>query len=153
MAKEKMLQEKRMGCSPLRFSPGISPKKEPCATHSVDITPTTLQFELSPNKAPSGSITTISEQHIYQGNENAISIKKSQETTKDIHKPVDNQGKKKGKQVVLRQQSERIVKQMSFQCRLPYLKHYREATNRLNPERLMLVDYAFLPPDELHPST
>lgn len=40
-----------------------------------------------------------------------------------------------------------------FQCRSPYLKDYREARDQLTPKQLLLVDYAFLPPDELHPST
>ncbi|KAJ8425196.1 hypothetical protein Cgig2_004318 [Carnegiea gigantea] len=45
-----------------------------------------------------------------------------------------------------------MVTQVPFQCRSPYLKDYREARDRLTHEQLMLVDYAFLPPDELHPS-
>ncbi|KAJ8443107.1 hypothetical protein Cgig2_030875 [Carnegiea gigantea] len=45
-----------------------------------------------------------------------------------------------------------MVKQIAFQCRSPYLKDYREARDRLTPKQLMLVDYAFLPPDELYPS-
>ncbi|KAJ8435724.1 hypothetical protein Cgig2_002681 [Carnegiea gigantea] len=54
MAREKMQQKKRMGFSLPSFSLGTSPEKEPCATHSIDTTPATLQFALSPKTAPSG---------------------------------------------------------------------------------------------------
>ncbi|KAJ8430632.1 LOW QUALITY PROTEIN: hypothetical protein Cgig2_008312 [Carnegiea gigantea] len=80
-----------------------------CNGQRQDVIPITNDpFELGVHIDPRGSIAVASEQHIYQGNENVISAKKSQETTKDIHKAVNKQGNKKGKQVVQRQQPKRI---------------------------------------------
>ncbi|KAJ8432382.1 hypothetical protein Cgig2_009984 [Carnegiea gigantea] len=42
-----------------------------------------------------------------------------------------------------------MVTQVPFQCRSPYLKDYREARDQLTHQQLILVDYAFLPPDDL----
>ncbi|KAJ8437754.1 hypothetical protein Cgig2_009469 [Carnegiea gigantea] len=43
---------------------------------------------------------------------------------------LDNQTNKRGKEVVLRQQPKRIVKETPFQCRSPFLKDHREGGAR-----------------------
>ncbi|KAJ8438091.1 LOW QUALITY PROTEIN: hypothetical protein Cgig2_019939 [Carnegiea gigantea] len=126
-------------------------------------------------KDASALIARISYQHTNRGIKNAVNFGKSEESTKDIHKEdkekaesrdtkggttkppiqkdsLDNQADKKGKEVVVRQQPKRIVKEMPFVCRSPYLKDYGDFRDQLKLEKKMLVDYPFLPPDELHPS-
>ena len=137
-----------------------------------------LKFGFSPKGATSASIVGVSYQHTYRATENAVSLGKSQGSTKHIHKAdkeklesrdtkevhgitkppmrkdfLDNRAKKKGKEGVVRQQSKRIVKEMPFLRRSPFPKYCREAEDRLKPSQMMLVDYVFLPPDELHPLT
>ena len=77
----------------------------------------------------------------------------------DITKPLmqkdllDNRANKKGKEVVVRKQPKRLVKDMPFLCRSPFLKDYNGTGDRLKPSQMILVNYAFLPPNELHPLT
>ncbi|KAJ8429966.1 hypothetical protein Cgig2_032091 [Carnegiea gigantea] len=132
--------------------------------------PTHLLFSFSPKGAANASIVRVYYQRTKRATENASSLGKSQGSTKHMHKvekekpePRNTKGvhgmakppiyTKKGKEVVVRQQPKRIVKEMPFLCRSPFLKDYREARDRLKPSQMMLVDYAFLPPNDLHPST
>ena len=48
---------------------------------------------------------------------------------------LDNQENKKGKEVVVRQQPKRIVKEMPFVCRSPHLKDHVDFRDRLEPEK------------------
>ena len=65
-------------------------------------------------------------------------------TIPPIHKDMlENQANKKGKEVVVRQQLKRIVKEMSFLCQSPYLKDYKESRDRLKPKHMMLVGILF----------
>ncbi|KAJ8423420.1 hypothetical protein Cgig2_032670 [Carnegiea gigantea] len=173
MAREKMQQKKRMDFTPPSFNLGISLEKGRCASRSLNITPATLKFSVSHKGGANASITG----RTCQPTENADNLGKSQGSTKQMHKPekekpkrrnargehgitkqpmwkdlVDIQANKKGKEVAVRQQPKRIVKEVPFLCRSLFLKDYREARDQLKPTQLMLVDYAFLPPDELHPS-
>ncbi|KAJ8426751.1 hypothetical protein Cgig2_029420 [Carnegiea gigantea] len=178
MVREKMQQKKMMDFTPPSFRLGISPEKGRCASRSLEITPAMLKFEFSPKGAANASIARVYYQRMYRAIEKAVSFGKSQGSTKHMHKAnkeqpepknikgvhgitkpsirkdlLDDQAIKKGKEVVIRQQPQRIVEEMPFLCRSPFLKDYREARDRLKPSQMMLVDYASLPPDELHPST
>ncbi|KAJ8445808.1 hypothetical protein Cgig2_027889 [Carnegiea gigantea] len=161
MAKEKMQSKKRMDFTPPSFNLGISPEKVRCASCSLDITPTMVYY-----------------QRTCQPTENADNLGKSQGSIKQMHKVekekpqhrnakgahgitkqpmrkdlLEIQANKKGKKVVVRQLLKRIVKEMPFLCRTPFLKDYKEARNRLKRTQMMLEDYAFLSPDKFHPST
>ncbi|KAJ8438372.1 hypothetical protein Cgig2_006290 [Carnegiea gigantea] len=50
MAREKNAVEKKIGFSPPKFSLGISHKKEPCATHSINITTTNSSLNYHPKQ-------------------------------------------------------------------------------------------------------
>ncbi|KAJ8422902.1 hypothetical protein Cgig2_026423 [Carnegiea gigantea] len=87
-----------------------------------------------------------------QISEHAVNPEKAPQISEGTDKAAEIYEINKAKQAVKRQQPKRMVTQVPFQCRPPYLKDYREARDRLTHQQLMLVDYAFLPPDELHPS-
>ena len=126
MAKDKLQQKRTMDFTPPSFSLGISPEKEQCASRSLDITPTTLKFSFSPKGAGTAYIAGAYYQRTNQATEMDVSLGKSQESPKHMHntekvvprdvkgvhgitKPpmrkdfLDNQAKKKGKEVVVRQ--------------------------------------------------
>ena len=60
---------------------------------------------------------SYSEQQLPQANENAINVHTTPEKGKELEKLAGKHGNKKGKQVVLRHQPKRMVKEMPFQCR------------------------------------
>ncbi|KAJ8434670.1 hypothetical protein Cgig2_030056 [Carnegiea gigantea] len=114
MAIKRMEQRTRIGCSPQSFNLGISPEREACARPLGDITPASFQPQTGVYTVPTGSVVAVSEQHVHQANENAVNVQNTPENTKDIQKALGKWGNKKGKQVVLRQQPKRMVKQMPF---------------------------------------
>ena len=116
MTREQIQQRKRVACSPLSFSLGISLKKEATAAHSAHTTSATVQFQLGENATPREPPAAGTEQHTYEGSEQPINPEKSPKTTKGTPKATEKYEIKKAKQVVLRQQSKRMVKQMPFQC-------------------------------------
>ncbi|KAJ8429091.1 hypothetical protein Cgig2_001051 [Carnegiea gigantea] len=110
MAIERMEQKTRMGCSPPSFNLGISPEREACATPSGDITHASFQPQMGVYTDPTGSVIAAdSERHLKQANKNAINVQNTPENSKELQKLAGKRGNKKGKQVVLRHQSKRIL--------------------------------------------
>ncbi|KAJ8445885.1 hypothetical protein Cgig2_000197 [Carnegiea gigantea] len=104
MAREQIQQRKRVACSPLNFSLGISLEKEATAAHSTHTTSATVQFQLGENTTPREPPTAGTEQYTYEGSEQPVNPEKSPKTTKGTPKAAEKQEIKKAKQVVQRQQ-------------------------------------------------
>ena len=51
-----------------------------------------------------------------------------------------------------RQEPKEFTKEIPFICQSPYLRDYKQAREKLTPNQLILVDYAFLREGEEHPA-
>ncbi|KAJ8447044.1 hypothetical protein Cgig2_033613 [Carnegiea gigantea] len=152
IAREEIQHRKKVACSPPSFSLGISLEQEATPAPSAQPTLDTDQEQWGVKTALTDPLATSTEQQTNEGSEHAVNPEKAPQTSEGTDKTTKIHEINKVKQVVKRQQPKRMVTQVSFQCRSPYLKDYREARDRLTHQQLMLVDYAFLPPDDLHPS-
>ncbi|KAJ8443496.1 hypothetical protein Cgig2_016979 [Carnegiea gigantea] len=112
--REQIQQRKRVAYSPPSFGLGISLEKEATAAPSAHTTPATVQFQLGENTTPREPPATGTEQQTYEGSEQPINPDKSPKTTKGTHKAVEKLEIKKAKQMVLRQQPKKMLKQMLF---------------------------------------
>jgi len=152
MAREEVQQKKKVACSPPSFSLGIPLDQQATPAPSAEPPPGIYQEQCREKTAPTNPPATSTEQQPNEGSEHTVTLDTTPQTRKGIEKAANIHETIRGKQVVKRQQPKRMVTQVPFQCRSPYLKDYREARDRLTHQQLMLVDYAFMPPDDLHPS-
>ena len=152
IAREEIQHRKKFTCSPPSFSLGISLDQEATPAPSAQLTPGTDHEQWGEKTVPTDLPSTSTVQQTNEGSEHAVNPEKATQTREGTDKAAKIHEIIKAKKVVKRQQPKRMVTQVPFQCRSPYLKDYREARDQLTHEQLMLVGYAFLPPDELHPS-
>ncbi|KAJ8451444.1 hypothetical protein Cgig2_017835 [Carnegiea gigantea] len=152
IASEQIKHKKKFACSPPSFSLGIPLEQQASPAPSAQPTTSIDQQEHREKIAPTDLTDTSTKQQPNQGSELAVAADKALQSNKETDKATKMHESIKGKQIIKRQQPKRMVTQVPFQCRSPYLKDYREARDQLTHQQLMLVDYAFLPPDDLHPS-
>ncbi|KAJ8427523.1 hypothetical protein Cgig2_008883 [Carnegiea gigantea] len=103
IAREEIQHRKKVACSPLSFSLGISLEQEATLAPSPQPTPGTDQVQWGEKTAPTEPPATSTEQQTDEGNEHAVNPEKAPQTSEGADKAAEIHEINKAKQVVKRQ--------------------------------------------------